>query len=109
GVVHEVLSSEPYPGVRWSAVDALVAEWQFVASFSLPEQLVAPCLAHPKYDRCLRNEVEGRREAAGILRVPELKEAYMSWPAGWTESIVMGSRRISGESDHFRQVQAGLL
>lgn len=109
GIVQDVLDTAPYPGVRWNAVDALVAEWQFVACFSLPEGSVTHCLAHPKYERCLFNEVEARREVAGTVRVPELLASYPEWPSGYTERIVRGRRKVSRGDAHFERAQAMML
>lgn len=107
GRIHGLV--EAPAGVRWSAVDALLAEWQFVACFSLSEGLVAHCLSYEKYHRCLINEIEGRAAAGGSLNVPEMLAAYTSAPAGWTEQVVRADGKVLADDEPYQQVQVGLL
>jgi hypothetical protein len=109
GVIRGSVDTTGYPGVQWGVVDALVAEWQFVACFSLPEQTVTHCLSHERYSRCLHNEVGARSEVARWVRVPELKAVHMTWPSGWTEPIIQGGGKFLDKSPYFADAQAAML
>lgn len=109
GYIHSVCDSSVYPGVRWDAGDALVAQWQFVGCFSLPHRLVAHCLADPRYAYYLQNEIEARREVARIVPIPQLRAVHMEWPSGWTERIIRGRKRVRNDDPPFAWAQAGML
>lgn len=106
GHVEGVLNTDAFPGVKWSRVDALVAEWQFVACFS-SDHTVTHCLAHPKYEGHLDNELVAREEVVGIVPIPELVSAIRGWPSGWTEAIVGADRKAN--SSQFSEIQRSLL
>lgn len=107
GTVVAALSTSSYLGVKWSEVDALLSEWQFVACFSSKYGSVTHCLSDPKYGGHLRNELNARGEVVGIVPIPKLGRVVLEWPSGWTEAIVKAERKATPAE--FDQIQIALL
>ncbi|MDT0632221.1 hypothetical protein [Rubrivirga litoralis] len=92
GLLHSVYAAPPVPNVRWADFEVLLGEWQFSGAFCDRLGTVSHVLTHDRNADRLRNEVDARRELAGVVSLPRLHAASLDGDArGWIEDVVYES------------------
>ena len=102
---------DPAPDFRhvdWSAVDVLLAEWQFVGVFSGRRRTVSHVLTHDKYERCFENEIAAREAFGAWVALPPALRVQETGVRGWTEPFVPNEAPVNERRDSFSEVQAML-
>ena len=99
---------EAYPSTDWSAIDVLLAEWQFVGAFSGAHQSVSHILTDAQYERCFENEMGARNEMRPFVPMPRTVRIERGESRGWTEQFFPNDASLSERQRPFSDLQTAM-